>query len=59
MVMVFDENGEQMSNYQGKYPDVKERILRDAPKTAQFFRSENLKAEDIRVGRDEWGREEG
>ncbi len=30
MVMVFDTDGEQVPEYQGKYEDVKERILRDA-----------------------------
>ena len=31
MVMVFDADGEQVPQYQGRYEDVKERILRDAP----------------------------
>ena len=30
MVMVFDTEGEQVPEYQGKYEDVKGRILRDA-----------------------------
>lgn len=30
MVMVFDEEGEQVPEYQGQYRDVKRRILRDA-----------------------------
>jgi hypothetical protein len=30
MVMVFDENGDEMPEYQGYYNDVKDRILADA-----------------------------
>jgi hypothetical protein len=30
LVMVFDENGEQLSEYQGKYDDVKQRIFANA-----------------------------
>ena len=36
MVMVFDEEGEQITEYQGQYKDVKESILRDAPSDAIF-----------------------
>jgi hypothetical protein len=36
MVMVFDENGEQMPEYQGPYRDVKDKILHDAPAGAVF-----------------------
>ena len=36
MVMVFDENGEQIPQYQGMYPDVRERLLREAPPEAVF-----------------------
>lgn len=31
MVMVFDENGQQMPEYQGRKEDVMEKIQRDAP----------------------------
>ena len=31
MVIVFDEEGEQMPEYQGYYDEVKERILANAP----------------------------
>ena len=37
MVMVFDENGEQMPAYQGRYEEVKDKILADAPRSAKFF----------------------
>ena len=36
MVMVFDEEGEQMPEYQGLYDDVREKILADAPAGAVF-----------------------
>jgi len=34
--MVFDENGEQIPQYQGCYTDVKEKIIVDAPEGAIF-----------------------
>ena len=37
-VMVFDANGEQIPEYQGKYEDVRGKILRDAPPDAVFTR---------------------
>ena len=36
MVMVFDETGEQMPEYQGYYDQVKERILANAPGGSVF-----------------------
>ena len=36
MVIVFDEHGEQMRDYQGQYDEVKLKILRDAPPDAVF-----------------------
>ncbi len=36
MVMVFDEDGEQMPEYQGIYEDVRDRIIEDAPSGAIF-----------------------
>jgi hypothetical protein len=36
MVMVFDEAGEQIPEYQGHYADVKEKILADAPAGSVF-----------------------
>ena len=35
-VMVFDENGEQIPEYQGHYGDVKSRIIADAPAGSVF-----------------------
>jgi hypothetical protein len=36
MVMVFDEEGEQIPEYQGHYVDVKAKILADAPAGSVF-----------------------
>ncbi len=36
MVMVFDENGEELPEYQGRYDDVRDRIVADAPTGAVF-----------------------
>ncbi len=36
MVIVFDEAGEQMPEFQGYYPDVKARILANAPEGSVF-----------------------
>jgi hypothetical protein len=36
MVMVFDENGEQIPEYQGHYADVRGKILADAPAGSVF-----------------------
>jgi len=38
MVAVFDENEEQIPEYQGKYEEVREKILGDAPPDAVFSR---------------------
>jgi hypothetical protein len=35
-VMVFDEDGEQIPEYQGHYRDVKAKILADAPAGSVF-----------------------
>jgi len=37
MVLVFDENGEQMPEFQRKYQDVRVKILARAPKGAKFY----------------------
>ena len=52
MVMVFDEEGEQIRQYQGQYEEVKERILNDAPPDAVFIHI--CVAELITVSREEW-----
>jgi len=44
-VMVFDEDGEQLPEYQGKYKDVRDSILEKAPADCVFahclFRAPN------------------
>lgn len=51
LVVVFDGNGQPVPEYQGKYDDVREKILRDAPPEAKFrCVVSSLKA----VSREEW-----
>ena len=54
MVMVFDNMGEQISEYQGQYEDVKEGILKDAPLNAVFGSFPNCEIELKVVPREEW-----
>ena len=37
MVLVFDEQGEQMPQFQGRYEAVRAKILARAPKEAMFY----------------------
>jgi len=52
MVLVFNEKGEQIPEYQGQYEEVRERVLRDAPPDAVFRHDEARPLKD--VGREEW-----
>ena len=54
MVLVFDNRGEQIPEYQGQYEEVKHRILKDAPPTAVFSHALDYEAELIVVSRVEW-----
>ena len=54
MVMVFDEEGEQVPEYQDQYQEVKESILKNAPTDAIFGYFPNYEAELRVVPRDEW-----
>jgi len=54
MVLVFDEEGEQIPDYQGDYEEVKESILRDAPSTAIFAHWLNHADEPRAVPRGDW-----
>jgi len=54
MVMVFDENGEQIPEYQGQYEEVKERILKDAPPETIFGLWLDYEADIKTVSREEW-----
>ncbi len=54
MVLVFDAEGEQVSQYQGQYEDVKEGILRDAAADAIFAHWFDSSAEPSNVPRENW-----
>ena len=54
MVMVFDKKGEQISEYQGQYEAVKEKILKDAPLNAVFGYLPDYETELRLVPREEW-----
>jgi len=54
MVVVFDEKGEQMPEYQGQYEEVKESILKDAPPDAVFAHGFTDYGELRKVPREEW-----
>ena len=54
MVMVFDEEGEQIPEYQGQYGEVKGSILKDAPLNAVFGYLSNFENELREVPRKEW-----
>ena len=54
MVMVFDAEGEQVSEYQGQYEDVKGSILRDAPPDAVFTRWFGYRDEPETIYREGW-----
>ena len=54
MVVVFDEKGEQIPEYQGQYDEVKEKILRDAPPDAVFSHGFTNYGKSQEVPREEW-----
>lgn len=54
MVLIFDDKGEQISEYQGQYEQVRFCILRDAPANAVFCCVFNYESELITVPREEW-----
>ncbi len=53
IVLCFDENGEQMPEYQGRYEEVKDKILADAPQSARFFRAVWMVSSG-EIPREEW-----
>lgn len=53
MVMVFNGVGQQVPVYQGRYEEVKEKILRDAPPQAKFFHG-NWPQPRVEVARKKW-----
>lgn len=54
MVIVFDEEGEQIPEYQGQYQEVRETILKDAPPEAIFGHWLDYEADIKTVPREEW-----
>jgi hypothetical protein len=54
MVIVFDKKGEQIPEYQGQYPKVRESILRDAPHDAVFGRFPDCESELEVIPQQEW-----
>ena len=54
MVLIFDEDDEQIPEYQGRYEEVKERILRDAPSEAVFGHWFDYETDIRTVSREEW-----
>ena len=54
MVVVFDEDDEQVPEYQGKYEEVRERVLRDAPPDTLFGLWFDYETDIRTVLREEW-----
>ncbi len=54
MVMVFDERGEQIPEYQGQYGEVKEGILRDTSLDTVFGHLSDYEPELREVPKEEW-----
>ncbi|MFH0914187.1 MAG: hypothetical protein V1849_02725 [Chloroflexota bacterium] len=54
MVMVFDEKGEQIPEYQGLYPKVRERLIREAPPFTVFGCWQNYQTDIQTVSREQW-----
>ena len=54
IVMVFDERGEQIPEYQGQYERVKQSILKDAPINAVFAHGFTDVGELREMLREEW-----
>ena len=53
VVIVFDQDGEQIPEYQGHYDQVRDLILRDAPESAKFYHAV-FNLSDKPVAREEW-----
>ncbi len=54
MVMVFDQKGEQIPEYQDQYEEVKEKIVKDAPLNAVFGHLADYETELQIVPREKW-----
>jgi len=53
-VFVFDDKGKELSEYQGQYGNVKERILKDAPPEAIFVHWFSYAIRPHFLSREEW-----
>ena len=54
LVVVFDKKGEQIPEYQGRYEDVKGRILKDALPETVFTQWPDCETDIRMVSREEW-----
>jgi hypothetical protein len=54
MVMVFDERGEQLPEYQGHYQEVRGKILADAPTGSVFNHWFGYSPEPQKVNGEDW-----
>lgn len=54
MVMVFDELGEQVPEYQGRYRDVREKVLANASEGTQFFHWFGVSEQPENVPAERW-----
>ena len=54
MVMVFDESGEEIPEYQGDYYRVKKKILTDAPTDSVFKHWTGFAQKPYKVKREKW-----
>lgn len=52
-VVVFDGRGRKLSEYQGNYKDVKEKVLTAAPAETEFF-EENTDGKILPIPREDW-----
>jgi len=53
VVIVFDQDGEQIPEYQGHYDQVRDMILKDAPPTASFYQAE-FQLHGDSIPREQW-----
>jgi len=54
MVIVYDEYGRRVPEYQGSYEEVRNKILRDAPLSAIFVFRKEAWFEHLIVDRKKW-----
>jgi len=54
MVLVFDQSEEQIPEYQGRYQEVRELILKDAPSETVFGLWLDYETDITTVSREEW-----